>query len=361
MAARSVTRPIRVAQWATGNVGRHSIRAIVDRPDLELVAVRVTNAAKAGLDAADLAGLPVPTGMLATTSRDDLIAARPDVVLHMSLPSMVHGDDPDRDIDDICALLASGADVVTTVGYMYPTVYGPSLVDRLEAACRAGGSVFHGTGANPGWFGDVLPLVMTGLSLTVESIEVREISNFQHYPSPEIMFDMMNFGRTPDEFAIHAQRHRRWLDGLFSEAVTMVADGLGASVDRVDSDMVTWLAPDDLETAAGIVRAGTVAGQRWNWRAVVDGRDLVTQETVWRMHADVAPEWPVGDWSITIHGNPRMHVSLPHRWNRDVLASTAAHAVNVIPYLRERRMIQPGIATFLDLPMVAGRGAAARR
>ena len=75
------------------------------------------------------------------------------------------------------------------------------------------------------------------------------------------------------------------------------------------------------------------------------------------MHADVAPGWPQGDWSIAIDGAPRMRLSLPHSWNRDVLGSTAAHAVNAIPYVAAA---PPGIVTFLDLPMIAGRGAFVR-
>ena len=78
------------------------------------------------------------------------------------------------------------------------------MVARLEAACATGNSTFHGTGANPGRFGDVLPLTMAGLSTRVDRITVQEIGNFQHYPSPEIMFDMMNFGRTPEDFATAA-------------------------------------------------------------------------------------------------------------------------------------------------------------
>lgn len=72
------------------------------------------------------------------------------------------------------------------------------------------------------------------------------------------------------------------------------------------------------------------------------------------MHVDAAPDWPTGDWSIQIRGEPEMRVALPHHWNRDVLGSTAAHAVNAISYVAAA---QPGIVTFLDLPLVAGRGA----
>jgi hypothetical protein len=240
---------------------------------------------------------------------------------------------------------------------MYPVAHGQELVDRLTAACRQGDSSFHGTGANPGWFGDVLPLVMSGLSLRIDRVSVQEISSFQYYPSPEIMFEMMGFGRTPDDFQRRGDRHRSWLDGLFTEAVQMVAHGLGVEVDEVTSTMQTELAPRDLHTAAGIVPEGTVAGQRWHWRALSSGSTIVEQETVWRMHREVAPTWPDGDWSVHIHGDPEMTVSLPHTWNNDVLGSTAAHALNAIPYVAATR---PGIVTFLDLPMIAGRGAAHR-
>jgi 2,4-diaminopentanoate dehydrogenase len=347
------TRRTRVLQWTTGNVGRAALRTILARPDLELAGVYVTSKDKDGRDAGTLAGT-APVGVAASADREAALALEADVVIHTPLPSLVHGDEPGRDLDDFVALLERGTDVITTVGYMYPAAHGPEVVDRLQGAGLAGGSSFHGTGANPGWFGDVLPLVMSGLSLRIDRIGVQEISNFQHYPSPEIMFDMMGFGTTPADFEARSGRHRAWLDGLFVEAVTMVAHGLGSEVDEVTSEMETALAATDHDTAAGTVVAGTVAGQRWRWAAMVGWHRLVEQETVWRMHRDVAPEWPTGDWSITIDGEPPMRMSLPHGWNPDVLASTAAHAVNAIPYVADA---PPGIVTFLDLPMITGRGA----
>jgi len=348
---------IRVAQWGTGNVGAQTLATVITRPDMEIVAVHVTSGDKVGRDAGDLArGDPI--GVAATGTIEELLAAEPDVVLHMPLPSLVYGDDPGADVDDFCTLLSAGVSVVTTVGYMYPAIHGPEVEGRIARACASGGSSFHGTGANPGWFGDLLPLLMTGLSLRVDQITVQEISNFQHYPSPEIMFEMMNFGCTPEDFVERAARHRFWLDGLFTEAVQMVAEGLGCEVDAVESDMTTWIAEADYETAAGTVAEGTVAGQRWEWHALVGGEPLVRQETVWRMHRDAAPDWPQGNWSITISGNPAMEVHFDHGWNRNVLGSTGAHAINVVQYLMDDLAANgPGIKTFLDLPLVAGRGA----
>ena len=344
---------IRVVQWGTGNVGRQSMGAVVRRPDMDLVGVYVTNPDKEGHDAGELAGGDA-IGLAATNDLEQILALDADVVLHMPLPSLVYGDDPGADLDNFCRLLESGASVATTVGYMYPQVYGDEVMGRLGSACVAGNSRFHGTGVNPGWFGDLLPLSMSGMSLRVDQIRIQEISNFQHYPSPEIMFGMMNFGSTPDEFAHRAARHRKWLDGLFTEAVQMVAAGLGVDTTGTSSEQELRVADDDLSTAAGLVPAGTVAGQRYKWAAMRGDDAVVVQETVWRMHSAVAPDWPEGHWSIDIVGEPNMHVELDHGWNRNVLGSTAAHAINAVPYILRA---EPGVVTFLDLPTVAGLGA----
>ena len=344
---------IKVAQFGSGNVGRLSMQAVIARPDMDLVALMVTNPDKVGRDVGELAGYP-PLGIAATNDLAAMIESDADVVLHMPLPSLVYGDDPGADLNTFVQLLRAGKSVVTTVGYMYPQVYGESVIGPLEAACTEGNATFHGTGANPGWFGDLLPLLMSGLSLRVDHIQVQEISCFMHYPSPEIMLDMMNFGKTPDEFEARAERHRSWLDGLFTEAVQMTAHGLGVSTTETTSERELWIATEDLETAAGTIAAGTVAGQRYRWAAVHDGKPLVSQETVWRMHDDAAPDWPQGHWSIRVDGDPAMRLSLDDRWNRNVLGSTGAHAINALPYLAEAG---PGVKTFLDLPLIAGRGA----
>ena len=113
----------RVVQWATGNVGRHSIRAVLDHPDLELAGVYVTSPAKAGLDAGEIAGRE-PVGVRASNDLEEILALDADCVAHMPLPSKQIGDDPDQDTNDICRLLESGKNVVTTVGFVYPKAYG---------------------------------------------------------------------------------------------------------------------------------------------------------------------------------------------------------------------------------------------
>jgi 2,4-diaminopentanoate dehydrogenase len=345
--------PYRVIQWSSGNVGRHVVAAVAERADLKLVGMYVYAPTTVGRDAGEVAGVG-NLGVKATNDFERLLALKADVVIHSPLPSLVYGEDPMADVETICRLLESGKNVITTVGYLYPKAHGPQLVRKLEAACRKGNATFHSTGLNPGWMGDLLPLTMSALSKRIERIYVKEVSNFQHYPSPEIMFDMMGFGKTPAQFRRHAGRYSNWLNGLFVESIRLVADGLGLSLDQVRSKTTRALAPQDLTTAAGVVRSGTVAGQRWLWTGESAGRKLIVHETIWRMHASVAPDWPDGNHSVTISGEPNMHIELTPNWIDGGLVSTAMHAVNAIARVCEAT---PGIRTLIDLPIMTGRGA----
>lgn len=344
--------PYKVFQWASGTVGRHAAAATLERDNLELVGLHTLSAAKIGQDVGAILNAGA-VGVAATGDVATVLASDADVVIHAPLPSLVYGDNPDQDVEDICHMLAAGKNVITVVGYMYPKAHGQALVDRLEAACTEGSSSFHSTGMNPGWMGDLIPLTMSALSRTIERIHVLEISNFQGYPSAEIMFESMGFGSEPEEFERNGERRRTWLNGLFRESVQMVADGIGLELDRISTEMNIALAPEDLQTAAGLVKKGTVAGQHWEWAGQTNGKKRVIHETVWRMHEVVAPDWATGNHSVTIEGSPRMHVEFEPDYIADGLLGTAMHAVNAIPYVCDS---QPGIKTLLDLPWVMGRG-----
>jgi hypothetical protein len=342
----------RVIQWSSGNVGKSVIRTIAQRDDLELVGLYVYSADKSGQDAGEIVGIE-PLGVSASNDIEVLLATDADVVIHTPLPSLVYGDDPDADIQTICRLLAAGKNVITTVGYMYPKAHGPELVKRLEDACRAGNSTFHSTGLNPGWLGDLLPLTMSSLSSRIDQVYVREITNFEFYPSPEVMFGMMGFGKTDAEFAKTVVRYQNWLTGLFRENIQLVASGLGVELDEITDTTELAYAPTDLQPAAGLVKEGTIAGQHWEWAGMKNGRKLIVHETVWRMHRSVAPQWPDGDHSVTIEGKPRIHIKFDAMWIDDGLLATGMHALNAVPYVMEAA---PGIRTLLDLPWMMGRG-----
>lgn len=119
--------PYRVVQWATGAVGRESLRGILDHPDLELVGVKAYSGDKHGVDAGLLVDRD-PVGVAATTDVDEVLAGAVDCVLYTPrTPS----------VDDVCAILSSGANVVTTAFAFHPASTDPADRERLLAACHA--------------------------------------------------------------------------------------------------------------------------------------------------------------------------------------------------------------------------------
>src|SRR5947209_5960217 len=126
-----MTETYRVVQWATGNVGSRSLRATIEHPGLELVGLYVHSPDKAGKDAGELCGTDA-TGVVATTSIDDIVAIGADCVLYMQQGT---------DIDDVCRILASGANIVTTRDdFLRPASMDPADRQRVEDACASGGT-----------------------------------------------------------------------------------------------------------------------------------------------------------------------------------------------------------------------------
>jgi 2,4-diaminopentanoate dehydrogenase len=114
-----------------------------------------------------------------------------------------------------------------------------------------------------------------------------------------------------------------------------------------------------LEVAAGVIEPGTVSAQRFAYTAVVHGRDALTVEHVTRMGADQAPDWPTGrGWRVTVEGTPSMVLDarIAVHGEDDTeqgCLGTAMHAVHAVGPVCAAA---PGIRTFLDLPMIVGRG-----
>ena len=344
----------KIFQWASGGVGKQAARVVHKRESLELVGLHVQSDKKRGQDIGELLGLE-HLGIVATSDIEEIKNSDADLVLHAPLPSLIAGAKADQDLDDFCELLSAGKNVITVVGYLYPKVHGQAVVDRLQAACAQGNSTFHSTGLNPGWMGDVLPLTISALCADIEHVHVLEISRFDGYASPEIMFESMGFNSYPEEYAQKIEGQKRWLDALFSESVQMVADGLELGVSEVVSTLETELAENDLEVAAGTVRKGTVAGQHWRWSGMADGKEVVAHETIWRIHPDVAPDWADGNNWLRFKGNPNVNFEIERDFgfmdNGGI--ATAMHMVNAIPYVMDA---EPGIKTLLDLPRILYRG-----
>jgi 2,4-diaminopentanoate dehydrogenase len=339
--------PLRVVQWATGNIGTRSLQGVVDHPEMELVGLWVHSADKAGRDAGSLCDRP-DTGVLATDDLEEICALAADAVLYM--PRAL-------DVDAVCRLLESGANVVTTRGELHhPPSIEDGLRDRIEAACATGGSSIHSTGSSPGFITEAVPLVLTSIQRRLDHVLIEEHADMSARNSPDLIFTIMGFGTPPAELSPGRLNH-----GLhsFAPSLRVTAEAMGLPLDDVQATGEVAVATRDVEIAAGTVAAGTVAAQRTDVTGYHAGAPLVAFRSNWYVTADLDPAWdvrPTG-WRVVVEGDAPLDVAMPFPFGLEEMAArspgyTANRAVNAVPYVCAAA---PGIVTSVDLPQVVAR------
>jgi 4-hydroxy-tetrahydrodipicolinate reductase len=337
-------RGYRVVQWATGNVGLRALRVVLEHPHLDLVGLYVHSVDKVGRDAGEMCGLG-PVGIKATNRIDDVVALQPDCVLYMQRGF---------DADDVCRLLASGINVVTTRDEVqYARVMDPALRARIEAACRTGGASIHATGSSPGFITEAMPLVLMSLQRRLDAFTIDEFADLSSRNSPELLFGIMGFGATASSFD---DRRLTSLKRSMGPSLHLVADAIGMPLEGVEVKGEVGLAQEDLSVAAGLVRKGTIAATRITLSGIRGGRPLLSQRLNWYCGTKIDQPWELREsgWRLLVAGDTPLDVSIrfpvaPERYAETTPGLTAHRAVNAVPFVCDA---PPGLRSTLDLPYV---------
>jgi hypothetical protein len=345
---------IRVIQWATGGVGQAAVAGIVAHPELELVGCWVHSPDKAGRDVGELCGLD-PLGVLATDDVDALVGMDADCVVYSPIMA---------DPAVVARLLASGKNVVTPLNWFFSQGRDEQ---RIEAACREGGSTVHGTGIHPGGITERFPLAVSALSQSITHVRAEEFSDIRSYGAPGVVGEIMLFGKTPDEAA--SSLMPTILGDGFGQSVVMVGHALGFALDpdlSVRHEVAVATAPVD--SPIGPIPPGRIAAQKFCWEATVRGEPVITVRTNWFMgqeHLD--PDWTFGPegerFEVEVTGDPSSRVTF-RGWHpasieaglvrNPGIVATATHCVSAVPAVVAA---EPGIRSYLDLPSYTGRAA----
>ena len=256
----------------------------------ELVGVGVSNPAKVGKDAGELAGLDVTTGVLATDDVDALVALRPDALVHYGPTAQF----ADENIRVMSAFLRAGIDVCSTAmtPWVWPTMtQNPSAwIDPITEACEAGGASCFTTGVDPGFANDLFPMTLMGLCGRVDSVRASELVDYTDYEGD--YEDEMGIGRPPEFTPL--LEIPDLLIMAWGATVPMMASAVGIELDDITTTWEKWVTPEDRKTVKGVVEAGNVAAIRFTINGVFQGREVITLEHVNRIGLDAAPEWPAG-------------------------------------------------------------------
>jgi 2,4-diaminopentanoate dehydrogenase len=348
---------LRVIQWATGGVGKAAIACVLNHPQLELVGCWVHSADKNGLDVGEIVGTGA-LGIAATSSLDELLALDADCVMYSPL---VPND------EEVIAILRSGKNVVTPVGWVYPDLGNPRHKAVADAALAAGVTL-HGSGIHPGGITERFPLMVSGLTSAVTHVRAEEFSDIRTYNAPDVVRHIMGFGGTPEDATQGPMASL--LEAGFKQSVRMIADHMGFRIEQnIRTIQDVAVATSDIDYAPFPITTGTVAARRFRWQALVDGEPVITAAVNWLMgEENLEPAWNFGGigerFEVEITGDPTVNLTFKGLQPETIaeglvknpgVVVTANHCVNAIP---DVCAAEPGIKTYLDLPLFAGRPAA---
>lgn len=346
----------RVVQFSTGNVGQHSLRALIGRPDLELVGVHAASPTKIGRDASELCGVSGLTGIIATDDIDALIAMKPDCVVYTA-----QGETrPMEAIEQMAKFLAAGINVAATsmVWLVAPKQADDWLRLPLEQACETGDSSLYVNGIDPGYSGDTEVHAALSLATRATSITVQEIFDYANYDDYEFTGKSMGFGMTADEGDAML-----FLPGvlvsMWGGPLRNLADQLGVELDEVRQRVEPWYADKRIECKMCTVEPGQMAAARFAVEGVREGVVVITMEHINRLTNASAPDWDyppdgkTGVHRVVVEGDPRVelntHVSHPVLDSTDAgCISTAARVVNAIDWICRA---PKGLISVEDIPL----------
>lgn len=331
-----MSNELRVIQYGLGPIGSAMARHVVERRGLRLVAGIDIDPAKVGKDVGEVIQLRNPIGFeVVDTLSGALAQSEADVVLHTTSSFFV------TFMGQLLEILDAGLDVVSTSEELsFPWLAHADMAAEVNAAAKRAGKTVLGTGVNPGFLMDALPLSLTAICQRVDRIEVSRVINASTRRGP--FQAKVGSGMTVEDFRAKMAAGRMGHVGL-PESVGMVFHTLGRRLVSFESDVEPVVAEQRVKTDYFDVQPGQVRGLRQVARGYGEDGEFLTLTFLAALDAEDEAD------TIKISGRPELNVTLSGT-NGDI--ATVAMGVNAIRRVREA---EPGLVTMRDLPIVTFR------
>ena len=328
-------QPFRVIQIGFGSLGRHITRAILNRENLQLVAV---------VDAApELANRPLRELLEDDTDCDikitydlkDILKRNQGDIALVATSSALESIFP-----TIETCLESGLDVISICEELsFPYRKNPKLADRLNKAAMKNKKTVIGTGINPGYLMDLLPIVLTAPCQSVDSIRVTRHMNSSHRrPSFQ---KKIGTGMTAEEFWRNIDEGKITGHVGLVESIQMIDSALNLSLDEIEEiPPEAIIAQEDTTNSFASIEKGNVLGLKSVGVGRRNGNQIVTLD--FQAYAEAAPQYD----EVIIEGIPRIHQRIEGGVQGD--QGTIGMLLNMIPIAINET---PGFKTMKDLPV----------
>lgn len=333
---------IRVMFMGLGPIGCAVVKQVAARKGFKIVGAIDVDPAKVGKDLGDVAGVGRKLRVkVSADARAALKSAKPDVVAHCTVSSIKAA------VPQFETILKARVPVVSSTEELsYPWRANRAAAKKIDAMAKKAKVAVLGTGINPGFAMDALPIVLTGICQDVQKVQVDRVQDARIRRLP--FQKKIGATLTPDQFAelvkTKAVRHV----GL-TESVSMLADALGFKVDRITDEIQPKIATETVKSEFLTVEPGQVCG------IVQDGVGYRGKEPVITLHMEAYLGAPETYDEVRIEGSPNLRVRAIGGYHGDV--ATASIVVNSLPKVIGAA---PGLHTMRTLPIPSFfRGAVA--
>jgi 2,4-diaminopentanoate dehydrogenase len=324
---------IRVLPFGLGPIGAAIVKQLAARPGFKIVGAIDIDPAKVGRDLGDVVGLPKRLGVKVSDAAAKVLkTAKPDVVV-LCTSSSIKKVMPQ--IETI--LKAKTAIVSTTEELSYPGYTHIRQARQIHAWAKKAKVAVLGTGVNPGFAMDALPIALTGVCERVDRITVHRVQDARIRRLP--FQQKIGAGLTTEQFQKKVDDGSVRHVGL-TESIAMIADAMGWPLDRITDDIQPKLASVTISSEFLAVDAGYVCG------IIQDGVGYRKNDAVIRLHMEAYLGAPESYDSVEIEGSPRISSKIAGGIHGDI--ATASIVVNSIPKVLSA---SPGLHTMRDLAL----------
>lgn len=326
---------IKLIQVGLGPIGRKVVNYVIERTALEFVAAVDPDTQIVGKDLGRVCGLEKTLGITVSPDFPSAVEnTKPDVAI---LTTVSGFEDIFPQAEQI---IKSGISIVSTCEEMsFPWLNHPDLAKQLDQLAKEHQVSVLGTGVNPGFLMDYLPIVLTSLCRDVKTIKVSRIqdASFRRIPFQQ----KIGAGLTLEQFEEKKQSLKLRHVGL-TESLHMIADSMGWNLDKTEDILTPVIAEEQITSGYQNIEPGMAAGVQQIGRGYVDGRELITLE----FRASVGEKNPAD--TVEIKGTPDITSIIPGGVNGDI--ATCAITVNAVKSVINAA---PGLRTMTDIPVPA--------
>lgn len=324
---------IRVMFYGLGPIGAAVARQVATRKGFTIVGGIDIDPAKLGQDLGDVVGLSKRLKIRVTNdAAGALKREKPDVVVLCTNSAL------GKVMPQIETVLKAKVPIVSTTEELsYPVGRNRRLAKKIDEMARRAKVAVLGTGVNPGFVMDALPIALTGICERVDSVRIDRIQDARVRRLP--FQQKIGSGLTKAQFQKKVEDQSVRHVGL-AESVTMIADAFGWKLDKVTDDIKPKIAQQTVESEFLAVDRGYVCGIVQDGIGWKNGKALIT------LHMEAYLGAPESYDSVVIEGVPRIEQKISGGVHGDI--ATASITVNSIPKVMAA---QPGLRTMRDMAL----------